>query len=86
MKYELANGEILTDEDIERECAEYEAGTWEGGLKNYRVGRPRYSDEDLGTVVFKAPLSKIAAMERKAVEQGVSKSEFMRNAMDRAIA
>ena len=86
MKYELDNGEILTDEDIERECAEYEAGTWKGGLTNYRIGRPRYSDEELGVVTFKAPLSKIAAMERKAREQGVSKSEFLRAALDRAIA
>ena len=86
MKYELDHGEVLTDEDIERECAEYEAGTWEGGLTNYRIGRPRYSDEELGTVVFKAPLSQIAAMERKAEEQGVSKSQFMREAMAKAIA
>ena len=86
MKYEFADGEILTDEDIERECAEYEDGTWEGGLKNYRIGRPRYSDEELGTIVFKAPLSKIEAMERKAREQGVSKSQFMRDALEHALA
>lgn len=86
MKYEFDDGEVLTDEDIERECAEYEAGAWEGGLTNYRIGRPRYSDEDLGTVIFKAPLSRIAAMERKASELGVSKSQFMRDAMEKAMA
>lgn len=30
MEYRLANGSAITDEDIERECAEYESGSWEG--------------------------------------------------------
>lgn len=46
----LANGGVLTDEDIERECVEYEGGTWEGRLENIRVGRPVVSDEPLVTV------------------------------------
>lgn len=27
MEYRLANGSAITDEDIERECAEYESGS-----------------------------------------------------------
>lgn len=38
MEYRLANGGVITDEDIEKECAEYESGTWEGHLVNPRVG------------------------------------------------
>ena len=30
MEYRLANGSVITDGDIERECAEYESGSWEG--------------------------------------------------------
>ena len=30
MEYRLANGSAITDEDIERECAEYESGSWRG--------------------------------------------------------
>ena len=86
MEYELANGEMLTDAEIEREAAEYEAGTWEGGLVRLRIGRPPICDEELGVVTFKAPKSRIAAMERKASELGMSKSQFMRAAMERAIA
>lgn len=44
MEYRLANGSAITDEDIERECAEYESGSWEGSLVNFRVGRPRLSE------------------------------------------
>lgn len=36
--HRLADGGAITDEDIERECAEYESGTWEGHLVNLRVG------------------------------------------------
>lgn len=86
MEYKLANGYILTDEEIEREAEQYEAGTWEGHLVNIRIGRPPICDEELGTVTFKAPKSRIAAMERKASEEGVSKSQFMREAMEAAIA
>ena len=86
MEYKLASSRVVTDEEMERDAEAWENDTWEGGFADIRVGRPRYSDEDLGTVVFKAPLSKIAAMERKASELGVSKSQFMRDALERAIA
>lgn len=33
----LAGGGTITDGDIERECAEYESGTWEGHLVNLRM-------------------------------------------------
>ena len=86
MEYELADGSILTDEEIEKESAEYESGTWEGGFVEVRIGRPPLSDEELGVVTFKAPKSKIEAMERKARELGMSKSQFMRAVLDKAIA
>lgn len=44
MEFRLANGTVITDEDIERECAEYESGSWEGPLTNLRAGSPRLSE------------------------------------------
>lgn len=32
MEFRLADGTVITDEDIERECAEYESGSWAGTL------------------------------------------------------
>ena len=32
MEFRLANGTVITNEDIERECAEYESGSWAGTL------------------------------------------------------
>lgn len=31
-EFRLANGTVITNEDIERECAEYESGSWAGTL------------------------------------------------------
>lgn len=31
-EYRLANGHVLTDEEIEQECEKYESGEWEGHL------------------------------------------------------
>ncbi len=56
MEYRLANGSVITDGDIERECAEYESGSWEGSLVNLQVGRPRLSEvEANANLSFKCP-------------------------------
>lgn len=85
-EYELDNGYVLTEEEIEREAEMWESDTWEGPLVNLRIGRPPISSEELGTVTFKAPKSRIAAMEERARSEGMSKSQFMRKAMEQAIA
>lgn len=40
MECKLADGTVLTTEDIERESAEYESGMWEGKLERIHVGPP----------------------------------------------
>ena len=35
MEYRLANGSVITDEDIERECAEYESVPSRKRLQRY---------------------------------------------------
>ena len=44
MEFRLANGTVITDEDIECECAEYESGSWAGTLTNLHAGSPRLSE------------------------------------------
>lgn len=80
MEYRLANGGVITDEDIERECAEYESGTWEGHLVNLRVGRPRLSAEGNANLSFKCPRPAADLISRAAAAAGMRKSEFMRSA------
>lgn len=84
--YVLDNGYVLTEEEIEREAEMWENDTWEGPLVVLRVGRPPISSEELGSVTFKAPKSRIAAMEERARAEGLSKSQFMRRALELALA
>lgn len=52
MEYRLANGSAITDEDIERECAEYESGSWEGNLVNFRTDRSKLSEGEPNTNLY----------------------------------
>lgn len=81
MEFRLANGTVITDEDIERECAEYESGSWTGALANLRVGRPRLSEgEANANLSFKCPKTDADLIERAATACGMRKSEFLRSA------
>ena len=81
MEFRLADGTAITDEDIERECAEYESGSWSGNLTSLRVGRPRLSDgEDDTNLSFKCPKTDADLIERAAAACGMQKSEFLRSA------
>ncbi len=79
-KYELANGYVLADSEIERRAREWEDGTWDGGLVTLRTGRPRLSDETNANLSFKCPQSGADMIARAAEASGVKKSAFMRNA------
>lgn len=76
-EWKLANGGILTDEQIEREAREYEEGSWEGTLVGIQVGRPPLSDEELVTVPVKFPASMVAAIDSRSK----NRSDFIRRAV-----
>lgn len=79
-EYKLANGYVLTDEEIEARAQEWEDGTWKGELVELRAGRPRLSSEPNANLSFKCPQSGAAMIERAAELSGVKKSAFMREA------
>ena len=78
--YKLANGYVLSDEEIEERAKQWEDGSWEGELVVLRVGRPRLSPEENKNLSFKCPASTAELIEAAAKAQGVKKSEFMRTA------
>ena len=84
MEFKTASGELLTDEQLDEMAKEYEDGTWEGHGEVTK-GRPRLYDEDMETVSFRLPRSRIAAIEATAQRCGISKSEFYRRAIDREL-
>ena len=84
MTYEAASGVKLTDDMLDSMAREYEEGTW-SGHGEVTPGRPRLFDEDMETVSFRLPKSRIAAVEALTKRTGESKSEFFREAIDRAL-
>ena len=79
-EYELPNGYVLTDDEIERRAQAWEDGTWGDRLVTVRVGRPRLSDEPNANLSFKCPESDAELISRAAQAVGVKKSAFMREA------
>ncbi len=85
-QYKLANGYVLTDEEIETRAREWEDGTWKGELVEIRAGRPRLSDEPNANLSFKCPVSGAQIIEKAATVAGMGKSAFLREAaLEKAI-
>ena len=84
MECKADNGTVLSDELLDAMAKEYEDGTWEGCGKVSK-GRPRLYDEDMETLSFRLPKSRIAAISAVAKRKGESKSDFIRDAIDQAL-
>lgn len=87
--YVTKSGATMTDADFERLAVEAERGEYPGVPGEWLVrpqGRPRISSEDLVLVSCKIPRSQRDAMDRKAHEQGSTRSEWMREAFSAALA
>ena len=78
--YELTNGYVLTDEEIEQRAEQWEDGGWESPLVTLHADRPRLSTEPSIRLSFKCPKSGADMIARAAETSGVKKSEFMRDA------
>lgn len=88
-EYRIKGGYTLTDEDFERMAEEAERGEYPGTAGAWVVrpqGRPALADEELVTVAFKVPRSQRDALDRKAASRKETRSQFMRDALERALA
>ena len=74
--YELANGYVLSDDEIDRRAKQWE----DEHVAALRVGRPPLSDEPNANLSFKCPASAAELIARAAEAEGVRKSEFIRRA------
>lgn len=78
----------LTEADLrrfDRDAQSYEQGVFSPG-NTVRIGRPPLSEEALVTVAFKIPKSKRDSMDLSARERGVTRSEFLRDLIDRELS
>ena len=91
MAEELTNGEIrerfgVTGAQLDEWAAEYESGDWSGMRFGAPApGRPRMYGEPMETITVKVPRSRIAALRRAAERLGISRSELVRQAIDREL-
>ena len=73
----------VTGEQLDEWADEYESADWShmrfGEIIN---GRPRMADEPLDSITVKVPHSRVVAMKRVQEETGITKSEFVRRAID----
>jgi transposase len=75
----------VTEAQLDEWAAEYESGTWDAPLGKLVTGRPSIADEEVRPVTFRLPVSKIATLDKQAASRGETRSEFLRDAVDRAL-
>jgi len=76
----------VTEDKLDEWAAEYEGASWDGMSFGQVVqGRPRISSEELRPITVKIPASRLAAMQLIAKKNGLSRSEFLRQAIDHEI-
>lgn len=75
----------VTDEQLDSLAADYEAGDWKGRLGPVVQGRPRLYEEEMRTISFRIPASRLQAIDAHAERNGKSRSEFLRQAIDDAL-
>ena len=86
MDFIAENGNILTDEMLDKMAARHESGDWsQAKIGKVITGRPSIADEEVRSVVFRLPVSKIAAIDACAAEQGETRSQYLRNVIDAAL-
>ncbi|MCI8425001.1 MAG: ribbon-helix-helix protein, CopG family [Adlercreutzia sp.] len=89
MAYRTKSGAILTEEMIEELASQAEQGEYPGSPGAIVVapkGRPPLCEEELVTVAFKIPRSYRDRLDERAASLHESRSQFMRNALEAALA
>ncbi|MBC2888443.1 ribbon-helix-helix protein, CopG family [Gordonibacter massiliensis (ex Traore et al. 2017)] len=73
----------VTEEQLDKEAEEYENDTWDASkFGKVVMGRPSLADEEVKPITFRLPVSKIAALDRRAAREGRTRSEELRLAVD----
>ena len=75
----------VTDQQLEAMAEEYENGTWKGRVGPVAPGRPTVFNEELETISFRIPKSRVQEIDNRAKACGESRSQFLRRAIDQAL-
>lgn len=73
----------VTSEQLDAWADEYESADWSHmRFGAVTAGRPRITDEPLDSITVKIPHSRALALKRIQQERGITKSDFVRKAID----
>ena len=86
MDYRTETGQLLTDDRLDQMAKKYEEGNWSGKMGKLVVGRPSLADEDVKSVSFRLPVSKIALIDACAAARGETRSKFIRDVIESELA
>ena len=79
------SGKVITDDMFDEMAKEYEDGTFKGKFGKTIMGRPSIANEEVRSVAFRLPISKIAAIDECARRKGTTRSEFFREIVNEAL-
>jgi hypothetical protein len=79
------DGKPVTDATLDEWADAFERGEWPKG-KTVVLGRPSIADEEVRLVTFRLPVSKVVELDQKAAQQGFTRSEGLRAAVDEYLA
>ena len=82
---EVNNYFNVDDQMLDSMAAEYEKGSWHGGVGPIKAGRPHISDEDLTTISVRLPQSLLRTIDLKAKSKKENRSQFLRDTLIRAL-
>ncbi len=86
MKYSTVDGKTFTDEDINSWCENYEYGEFlpNSQTTNIISGKPQHTTPKSATITLKVPVGMKVALNKKAKQQGVTTSAYIRSALLKA--
>jgi transposase len=83
MKREQVNAKFgVTDAQLDKWAQEYEDDSWSGKLGKVIQGRPSIANEEVKPVTVRLPVSKIIALDNKAMAHNSTRSAELREAID----
>lgn len=89
MQYTTKSGYVLTEEMIDELAEAAARGDYPGKPGKIIVapqGRPKLCDEDLVTIAFKVPRSIRDRLDKQVARNGETRSQFLRDTLERALA
>jgi len=88
MAYTKKDGTLVSDEWMDKIASAAESDELPGVVLSTKThaGRPKlYEDNELKTISFRLPVSQLVAIESAVKRSGESRSDFLREAVDKAL-